>query len=83
MRVELSGDILRAVKEGDCIVPVRVHRWFRKPRETRLFVEGPNEKTNVIAEDGGFVNTELRTWAIGQVNKGIMARRLERQQWEE
>ena len=83
MRFELNDPILRATKEGDCIVPVKIRRWFRRPRETRLFVEGPNEKTNVIAEDGGFVNGELRNWAIGQVNKGIMARRLQRQQWEE
>jgi len=81
MRCEMNGEILRS--NSDYLVPVKVYRWFREPRETRCFVTGQEEKSNVVAEDGLFVNSTLREWVISQVNKDIMKRRIQRQRWEE
>ena len=46
-------------------------------------VTGQEDKSNVVAEDGLFVNGELREWAISQANAHIIKRRIARQQWEE
>ena len=80
MKITQAGDMARS--DSDYLIPVTIKGFLQKMRHTRLFVTGAAERTNVVAEDGGFLNTEIRNWAVALVNKDILKRRIKRQGWE-
>jgi len=80
MRVTQVGDMTRS--GTDFLIPVTIKVFLHKLRTTRLFVTGQEERTNVVAEDGKYVNFEVSNWAVSLVNKDIMKRRIPRQTWE-
>jgi len=80
MKITQTGQM---EKSGtDYLIPVTIKVFLRKLRATRLFVTGQEERTNVVAEDGGYLGAEIRNWAVDTVNKEILHRRIKRQAWE-
>ena len=80
MRVKQAGEIKRSGR--DYLIPVTIKVFLHKLRTTRLWVTGPERNTNVIAEDGKFVNLEVRNWAVSLVNQDIMKRCERRLAWQ-
>ncbi len=80
MKILLAGQMTRS--GTDYLVPVAIKVFLHRTRYTNLFVTGQVENTNVVAEDGLFVNTEVRNWAVSLVNQAILKRRVRRQAWE-
>ena len=89
MRITQTGQMERS--GTDYLIPVTITigllesslaGLFTRKRTTRLFVTGQRENTNVVAEDGKFVNIEVRNWAVSLVNQDVMKRRVRRQEWE-
>ena len=81
MRVTQVGKMTRS--GSDYLIPVTIKVFLHRTRTTRLFVTGKEENTNVVAEDGKFVNCKVRNWAVSLVNAPIMKRRVRRQEWGE
>ena len=80
MKITQSGPMTRS--GADYLMPVTIKIFLRRLRTTRLMVTGTESNTNVVAEDGKFVNLEVRNWAVSLVNQPIMKRRVKRQEWE-
>ena len=80
MKIRQVGDI--QCSRHDYLIPVTIKVLFHKLRTTRLLVTGHESSTNVIAEDGKFVNREARNWAVSLVNQIVMERFIRRQVWD-